>query len=202
MHGIVRTGHPIVSKRILLTKPSASLSTAPIDEAALVSAAQRDRAKFTLLYDRYFRPIYRYLYSRVGNALEAEDLTAQTFLAALETLPHYHHRGYFSAWLFAIARNKAIDHYRSRVAEPLDDSHPDKAEDPLGQVIQSDQVEQLAHLVGRLDEEERELLRLRFIADLSFAEIGVSLGRKEDTVKKAYYRLVARLQRQLEVSHD
>jgi RNA polymerase sigma-70 factor (ECF subfamily) len=172
------------------------------DEAKLISAAQRDPAEFTVLYDRYFRPIYQYLYSRVGSVPEAEDLTTQTFLAALEALPHYHHRGYFSAWLFTIARNKARDHYRHKPPEPLDESHPDQAEDPLAQVIHSDQIEQLACLVSSLTEEEQELIRLRCAACLSFAEIGASLGRKEDTVKKTFYRLAAHLQRQLEVKHD
>jgi len=186
-----------------LTKPIPSNPDIHQDEAALVSAAQRDPAEFTALYDRYFRPIYRYLYSRVGSVPEAEDLTAQTFLAALEALPRYHQRGYFSAWLFTIARNKARDYYRSRTPDAsLEENHPDKAEDPLVQVIRSDQIEQLAEVVSRLDEEEQELIRLRCVADLSFAEIGVSLSRKEDTVKKAYYRLTARLQRQLEISHD
>jgi RNA polymerase sigma-70 factor (ECF subfamily) len=105
--------------------------------------------------------------------------------------------------LFTIARNKARDYYRSRTPyASLEENHPDKAEDPLAQVIRSDQIEQLAEVVSRLDEEEQELIRLRCVADLSFAEIGVSLSRKEDTVKKAYYRLTARLQRQLEASHD
>ena len=172
------------------------------NESALVSAAQRDPAEFTALYDHYFQPIYHYLYSRVGNVPEAEDLTTQTFLAALEALPHYRHRGCFSAWLFTIARNKARDHYRHKPVESLNESHPDQGEDPLAQVIHSDQIEQLASLLGSLKEEEQELIRLRCAAGLSFAEIGASLGRKEDTVKKAFYRLAARLQRQLEVNHD
>jgi RNA polymerase sigma-70 factor (ECF subfamily) len=60
----------------------------------------------------------------------------------------------------------------------------------------------MAALVRTLDDDEQELLRLRFSADLSFGEMGVCLGRKEDTVKKTFYRLLARLQRQLEQSHD
>ena len=68
-------------------------------------------------------------------------------------------------------------------------------------MIQTDQVEQLAALVRKLEEDEQELLRLRFVAGLSFAGIGVCLGRREDTVKKTFYRLLARLQRQMEQSH-
>jgi RNA polymerase sigma-70 factor (ECF subfamily) len=185
-----------------LTKPILSDPDTHEDETTLVSAAQRNPSEFTTLYDRYFRPIYRYLYSRVGSVPEAEDLTAQTFLAALEALPRYHQRGYFSAWLFTIARNKAMDYFRHRPAEPLDESLPDKAEDPLAQVIHSGQIKQLSYFVSRLNAEEQELIRLRCVADLSFAEIGASLGRKEDTVKKTFYRLAARLQHQLEVSHE
>jgi RNA polymerase sigma-70 factor (ECF subfamily) len=84
----------------------------------------------------------------------------------------------------------------------LDENHPDKTDDPLSQVIQTDQVEQLANLIHKLDADEQELIRLRYVAELSFAEIGICLGRKEDTVKKTFYRLLARLQRQLVVSHD
>ncbi len=174
-----------------------------MDETVLVSSAQRDPAEFAALYDRYFQPIYHYLYSRVGSAAETEDLTGQTFLAALEALPRYHHRGHFAGWLFTIARNKVRDFYRTGVPPiPLDESHPDKSDDPLSQAIQTDQVEQLAALIRKLEESEQELLRLRYVADLSFTEIGICLGRKEDTVKKTFYRLLARLQRQLEVSYD
>jgi RNA polymerase sigma factor (sigma-70 family) len=189
--------------KLPLTKLSA-LSSAPlVDETALVSSAQRNPAEFAALYDRYYRHIYHYLYSRVGNAAEAEELTAQTFLSALETIPRYRHRGYFAAWLFTIARNKARDFYRIRVSTtPLDEDNPDKSGDLLSQVIETDQVEQLAGLIRKLEEDEKELLRLRYGAGLSFAEIGVCLGRKEDTVKKTVYRLLAHLQRQLEVSHD
>ena len=186
-----------------MTKPIASFSEPPADEASLVSSAQRDSAEFAPLYDRYFRQIYHYLYSRVGSAADAEELTSQTFLAALEALPRYHHRGHFAAWLFTIARNKARDSFRSGVAPvSLDENHPDKADDPLAQVIQTDQAEQLAALIRKLDEDEQELLRLRYSADLSFGGMGVCLGRKEDTVKKTFYRLLARLQRHLEGSHD
>jgi RNA polymerase sigma-70 factor (ECF subfamily) len=122
----------------------------------MVSSAQHDPSEFAALYDRYFRQIYHYLYGRVGNAAEAEDLTAQTFLAALKALPRYHHHGHFAAWLFAIARNKTMDFYRNAASHtPLDENHPDESDDPLSQAIRTDQIKQLAGLVSTLDENSR-----------------------------------------------
>ncbi len=171
------------------------------DDTALVIAAQQDPAEFAAVYDRYIQPVYRYLYSRVEDAADAEDLTAQTFLAALEALPRYRHRGYLSAWLFAIARSKAMDFFRRRPSLPLEE-HPADQPDLLAQASRSDEIHRLAGLIRRLDSSERELIRLRFVAGLSFAEMAALLKKKEDTVKKSLYRLLARLQSQLEESHE
>src|SRR5690606_23373838 len=101
-----------------------AVSPAP-DDAALVRAARGDPAAFAALYRRYVGPVYRYLYSRLGHAAEAEDLTAQVFSEALQALPRYRERKRFAAWLFAIARRRLADHYRrQRPSEPLDERLP------------------------------------------------------------------------------
>lgn len=171
------------------------------DDLTLVLAAQQDPAEFAALYDRYVQPVYRYLYSRVDNAADAEDLTAQTFLAALEALPRYRHRGHLSAWLFTIARSKAMDFFRRRPSLPLEE-HPADNPDLLAQAARSDEIQRLVGLIRTLKAGERELIHLRFVAGLSFAEMAALLKKKEDTVKKSLYRLLARLQSQLESSHD
>ncbi len=173
------------------------------DETALVSAAQADPQEFAALYERYVQPVYRYFHSRLGGDGEAEEMTAQTFLRALEALPRYRHRGHFGAWLFAIARNLSIDHFRQEKEQlPLGESHPAEDADPLAQVVHAEQVERLAGLFRDLGDDEQELVRLRYAAGLSFAEISILLGRKEDAVKKSLYRLLARLQGRLEASHE
>ncbi len=171
------------------------------DDLTQVLAAQQDPAEFAALYDCYVQPVYRYLYSRVDNAADAEDLTAQTFLAALEALPRYRHRGYLSAWLFTIARSKVMDFFRRCPVLPLDE-HPADQPDLLAQASRSDEIQRLVGLIRTLEAGDRELIRLRFVADLSFAEMAALLKKKEDTVKKSLYRLLARLQSQLEASHD
>jgi RNA polymerase sigma-70 factor (ECF subfamily) len=155
---------------------------------------------FELLYDRYLTPVYRYIFSRVGNASDAEDLTSQTFLSALEALSRYRERGAFPAWLFQIARSKLMDHFR-RTRNQISLEEVDVAsssDDPLVYSIASDEVSRLKGLITGLSAEERELLRLRYVADLSFAEMAALLHRREDAVKKSLYRLLARLNSQME----
>ncbi len=163
-------------------------------------------AAFGELYRKYLTPVYRYLYLRVGgSAADAEDLTSQVFLDALEGLPHYRHQGHFAAWLFSIARRKAADHYRRPGADLLqeDDASPASTEsDLLAQIIHQEELQDLARLIGSLSEEERELLRLRFAARLGFDEIALLLNRKTSAVKMSLYRLLERMETRLEADHE
>ena len=173
------------------------------DEASLVAAARRDPRAFGSLYALYVQPLFRYLYSRIGGVPEAEDVTAQTFLAALEAFGRYRHDGHFAAWLFSIARYKAADYFRQQNKQvPLEDAESVAADSDLLQgAIHRERSAALARLVSALPEEDRDLIRLRYVAELSFSEIGRLLGRSEDAAKKALYRLLARLQSQLENPH-
>ena len=163
-----------------------------------------DSQAFSAIYRHYSPAIYRYLYSKVGNQQDAEELTSQTFLAVLEGLPRYRRRDKFTGWLYAIARNKAADHYRNRDnqaqavrAEDIGVINPDM----LGEIVQHENSRALADLVGQLPQKQLELLQLRFVADLTFREMGEVLNRNPEGVKKAVYRLIAQLQEQLEVGH-
>ena len=162
-----------------------------------------DEAALAQIYVSYARLIYRYHYSRVGNPADAEDLTSQTFMAVLESLPRYQHRGRFTAWMFQIARNKAMDHFRgnhkmSNVTESVADT---VQADALEAVYQKESKTRLKRLIQTLDEDERELLRLRFTAELSFVQIGQLLGRTEDAVRKSIRRILDRLAVQMEARH-
>lgn len=173
-------------------------------ESELVAEAKHDLAAFGKLYDLYVQPLYRYLRSRIGTVQGAEEVTSQTFLAALERFPHYKHQNKFAAWLFSIARNKTVDYFRYQHKQViLEKSYLVSAEfDPLQTIIKTEHVAELVGLISGLSEDERELIRLRYVAELRFREIAILVGRKEDTVKKSLYRLLARLQSQLEKNHD
>lgn len=177
--------------------------TSTQDESALVRAAGTDVEAFALLYDRYVQPLYHYCYHRTNNVHEAEDLTSQTFLAALEAFPKYRRGGHFAAWLFTIARNKVIDYYRRMSHVPLDEAsapplHPDLA----GESESAQQKRVLLSLIGRLEEDEQELIRLRYVAELPFAEIARALHKNEAATKKMLYRLLARLKGQMEAANE
>ena len=179
--------------------PVESVEPVEQEETVLVRSARRDPEAFARLYDRYAGRVYRYLYGRVGSAQEAEELTAQTFLAALESLPRYDHRGYFSAWLFSIPRRKAADYFRRRETLPLEEAEDFAVETDLpGEAARDEQIRKLARLVGTLTDGERELIRLHFTAGLTFAEMASLVGKKEDAVKKSVYRLLERLHGRME----
>jgi RNA polymerase sigma-70 factor (ECF subfamily) len=185
--------------------PTQSAAAEPVEPiAALVAKARANPTAFGALYDRFLKPVYCYLYRRTGSRADAEDLTAQTFLSALEALPRYREQGHFAAWLFAIARRKLGTHWRTgRGQRPLDEISEQGADpDLFGGVVRGEQLGRLNALLGALGEDERELIRLRYVAGLPFGDIAALLSKNEDAVKKSLYRLLARLQNQLENPHE
>lgn len=121
-------------------------------------------------------------------------MTAQVFLEALEGLPRYRDRGNFAAWLFTIARRRAVDHYRRRQPLPLDEAlDPSDDTDLQAHVIEHETLDRLQTLIAQLTDDQRELLRLRFAAGLTFGQIGRTLGRRAAAVKMAVHRLLEQL---------
>ncbi len=171
-------------------------------ETRILASQRGDVDAFAWLYHQYVERVYRYLYSRVQDQDEAEDLTSQTFLTALEWLPRYRHRGRFAAWLFTIARNKAADHYRRRPNVDVDSIDAAAVDpEPSSLLAEAQQAASLRRMILELPPEEQELLRLRYGAELSFDEMAHVLGKGREAVKKAVYRLVARLQARMENEH-
>jgi RNA polymerase sigma-70 factor, ECF subfamily len=173
------------------------------DDSALIRAAQTDTEVFSVLYDRYIQRLYHYCYHRTNNVHDAEDLTAQTFLAALEAFPQYRRDGHFAAWLFTIARHKVVDFYRSQPDLHLEESMiPPFHSDLAGEMETSQQKGILLRAIRALPEDEQELIRLRYAAELSFVEIAKALHKSEGAAKKMLYRLLARLKSQMEAEHE
>jgi RNA polymerase sigma-70 factor (ECF subfamily) len=171
-----------------------------LDDAALVRRAQQDLQQFTELYERHVARVYRYLLARVGHVADAQDLTSQTFIAAMENLDKYKGQRPFLAWLFGIARNKATDMYRQQrpdsdietaVAIPDSDEHPDDI------VHQRLSFEWVVRKLQTIAPERAEAISLRLIAGLEVAEVAELMGKNEAAVRMLLHRGLRDLQAQL-----
>ncbi len=183
------------TKSLTREKPTFMVNKA--EEAGRVKAVN-----FTEHYQRNATAVFYYLYSRLRNVADAEDLTSQTFVTALENLSKLHDPLKFRPWVFTIARNKAFDFLRKSQRHPsVDfDEDLDQAKAVGGELTQTEQdrLLDLESLISRLSPLDQEYLRLRIVADLPFAEIASILSEPETRIKKKYYRLLERLQAQVE----
>src|SRR6266480_2005616 len=171
---------------------------------ALVDQAQQgDREALEELYLIHFDRIYSYLHVSVGNRHDAEDLTTQTFVKMLESISKFRFRAApFSAWLFRIAHNLAMDHFRAaRRWQPEED-----VPEPPGQVELSAEDEAL-HSIGRasmleliegLSHEQQQVLTLKFVFNFGNAEAATILGKTDGAVKSLQHRALVSLQKQLQ----
>jgi RNA polymerase sigma-70 factor (ECF subfamily) len=170
----------------------------------LIRAAQANPQDFDALYRRYVGRVYAYLYSFTYDTSEAEDITSQTFLSAWKGLKNYREQGSFAGWLFRIARNKARDlHRQKRPHMSLDAAGDIPIEgDPASNYENKESLHRASELIGRLDLEQIELLRLRFGAGLSYAEIGSVIGRSPEAIKMVFHRLFQKLRSEWKMSDE
>lgn len=169
----------------------------------LAIAARADRHAFGLLYRRYLDRVYRYAFSRTADPTIAEELTSSIFLDALEGLNRYNPGGTFAAWLFTIARRRCADYHRSSPPLPLiAEALPAFESQPEDEKDRKDLFLQLEKILAKLSEEELNLLRLRYAADLSHAEIGQLIGKSEAATKMALSRLIRRLRGVWEIDDE
>lgn len=161
---------------------------------------RRNLKNFEAIYQKWIAPVYRYFCYRVASDKEAEDLTSQVFLKVYEQLPHYRENGRFPAWLFTIVRHQIADHFRAeKPVIPLEDLNlPDDGANLLEHATRADDLSRLRQLIRELPETELELIRLRFVAQLTYRDIAVILGSTREAVRKQISRLLAHLQDQME----
>ncbi len=172
------------------------------NEQSLVHRAQRgDKEAFTQLYESHFDKIYRYVVLRIGNKTEAEDVTQQVFLKALQSIPSFKWKGIpFSAWLFRIAHNLVVDYLRKVkkvVITPLDESSAKSDSNLQLLVEQRLDIEQLISATKRLTKAQREVISLRFAGELSVAESARVMGKSEGAVKALQHSAIVALRKAL-----
>ena len=150
------------------------------------------RPEFEDLYREYLGRIYAYVRAQVGTSADAEDVTAQVFMNAYQAYPRFEPRNTTpAAWLFRIARNATLDHFRSqgrreRLRRTIE--HQPMAEaDPAGQAEERIQYQALLVRVAELPERQRDAISLRH-SGLSFDEVGRLMSCSEDAAKMLYHR--------------
>jgi RNA polymerase sigma-70 factor (ECF subfamily) len=167
------------------------------------SAQEGDSESFGRLYDHYSDTVYRYIYYRVGSRATAEDLTSETFLRALRRIGTFTWQGRdFGAWLVTIARNLVADHFKSSrfrlevtTGEMLDSNECERS--PEDSVLESLSNAALLDAVQRLNPQQQECVKLRFLQGLSVAETARIMGKNEGAIKTLQYRAVRTLARLL-----
>jgi RNA polymerase sigma-70 factor, ECF subfamily len=171
---------------------------------ALVDRAQQgDREALEELYLIHFDRIYSYLHVSVGNRHDAEDLTTQTFLKMLESIGKFRWQSApFSAWLFRIAHNLAMDHFRAnrrwQPEEEPPEPDPDESTSAEAGALESIGRKSMLELIEELSPEQQQVLTLKFVFNFANAEAATILGKTEGAIKSLQHRALVSLQKQLE----
>lgn len=160
-------------------------------------ARQGDKEAYGDLYELYLDEIYRYVYYRVNNEADAEDLTEQVFLKAWENLSNYRGDVPLKAWLYRIARNATVDHYRTKKQDiPLEESESfvDKQEQPEEKALNQETALRLNGAISKLSPLHQDVIVLRFVNGYSTEEIAQILERSTGAVRVLQHRALKAIQ--------
>jgi RNA polymerase sigma-70 factor (ECF subfamily) len=173
-----------------------------VSEAELIQRAKAgEQEAWSQIYEHYAPAIYRYIYFRVNDAQLAEDLQADVFVRMIEGLHRYEDRGWpLSAWLYRIAHDRTIDSLRrSRHRQHVPLEHwNDACDGPEHSVGMSLAHEELYGMLNELTDDQRQVIQLRFLAELPIQDVARRLGRTEGSVKALQHRGLNTLARRLQ----
>jgi RNA polymerase sigma-70 factor, ECF subfamily len=169
----------------------------------MAKAKEGDHQAFTILYEMYFTPIYKYIYVRVSDKLEAEDLAQEVFLKVFKTVGRFNVTGSSPlSFFYTVARNTIIDAWRKKRDVVIrDEEHRDEMfesledkEDLPDEVFEKNQnAVKLHDAIGKLTREQQEVVTLKFIDGLGNKEIAEVLGKKEDAIRQLQSRALKAL---------
>lgn len=170
------------------------------DEKSLVRRAQQgEEDAFAQLYEEYFDKIYRYVTLKIGDTMEAEDITQQVFIKSLRSISSFRWKGVpFSAWLFRIAHNQVVDYLRKKgkrvtvsidTVSVLSDSNPELTTE------RNLDIEQLTWATQRLSQAQQDVISLRFAGDLSIAEAAQVVGKSQGAIKALQHSAIVALRK-------
>ncbi len=175
-------------------------------EEQLIRAAQQDPRKFGPLYEKYYTPIWQFLYKRLNEEEEANDLCSKVFMAAMHYLPRYEPKGLpFSSWLYRIASNEVIQHYRKTKKQQVirvDDKGWNRLQNGIFEentaAVKEAMLQKMEAALQALKAEELQLIRLHYFEKHSYKEIGEILGLSETNSKVKAFRVIEKLRKSIQ----
>ena len=184
------------------SQTAGAVSSAERDEDAALArrAAAGEAEAFGVLYDRYVNAVYRYVFYRVRNEAEAEDVTSDVFMRALRAIPKYEPRQAFLAWLYRIARNAVIDRGRrqkARTQVSFEDAlaHPmgDQTVDPNASLLAGSDAAVVRAAMHQLTPLQQEVLVLRYVEGYDTKTISKLVGKRDGTIRGIEFRALKEL---------
>lgn len=175
------------------------------EDVALVARARKmDDEAWQIIFEQHYPRLYAYLYYRVGDADVAEDLCGEVFERAVKHIRRFKPRdGGLGGWLTRIAQNLARDYFRRSKAKPPDPLELNEAwiadsDDPAWCVLSQESIQYLQQALNRLTPEQRDVILLRFIAQMRTSEVAHILKKSPGAVKALQHRALLSLRRELE----
>lgn len=170
-----------------------------LEDTEITKKAKQGNAEaFGLLYDKHLNQIYRFVYLKVSNKQIAEDLTQQVFLSAWQNISSYQQQGFpFTSWLYRIARNAVIDHYRTSRNHVGLDAISEVADfsDLAGELETKLELGKVKIALASLSADYQDVIVMRFIEELSHQEIAVALDKSEGAVRVLQHRAINSLKK-------
>ena len=167
-------------------------------ETVAIREAKKDSTKFDVIYKKYFEQIFLFILKRVESESIAEDITSQVFLKALTNLSKYKEMGLpFSSWLYRIARNEIYDMFHKNKIEMVVSVESKGVWNMISEIGEEskEDYERLNLALGMIDDDEMELIELRFFEKRHFKEIGEILDITENNAKVKTYRILDKLKK-------
>ena len=175
----------------------------PAQSSDQASGDYYESRPFTELYDEYFDRVNRYLRCRVQSTWDADDLTTVVFLKALEKFEQYSRTSPLASWIFRIAHNTYVDFMRKNRELPVDQedflgAEPDDTWQPERQALTNEEIRLLRDRLDLLSQDQKDVLMLRYFADLKISQVAEVLGKTESSIKMISYRGLQKLQKMYE----
>lgn len=154
---------------------------------------------FAYIYDTFVEKIYKFIYYKTGHKETAEDLTSQTFFKALDKIDTFRINDNFSAWIYCIARNLVIDHYRTKKNDNnIDDMWDLSSDDDMELDIDNkNKILAVKDYLKNLEKEQREIVIMRVWEGLSYKEIAEIIGKSEGSIKMSFSRTIKKLRKEM-----